>query len=739
MKPNILYAVLTQLLTQSPEFKLFANISPVHAENTEARPYYRLELPCKNIAVNDLTLYEAHVSIYKKVLPHKASMGPSHFTAVFHNADGQVFRMHLYLDDSDQLACPPSWEKPLDDGRGYIKVEPPEEMDYLAHSIWESGLSCLQELRQQQGKMVVELSKQYQAQEKVMNELSKDLSKNRTEYLKSLNNSLETAQLLALVSENPLWPCLASYFGKEVKKTAQTLDSDETRLKTNEKQLSAVNRPKNKKNPCSAPINSSAQTFFAESKLKPVGKLQKQVNAISAKFESIKKASPQAKGPLLIALNDDILNLIFRDSLSVGQVGELREMEAGLARHAKVLLQSALLGENYDFAKTLYPFYYQLKADALSLALKQKHTGFLEFLASEVRLAINSYPVTVNGKEFPNAAHFFYHCSTSDLLDCFNVFIKHGLNLMQPVGPDKLPLAHLIISNKHCLFAAFKSGESLTLNNQFFYGQLICELKRCLHFRDFQEDKKIELEAWISKYEQDKILAKNQTRLLGEERQLAIQKLCMTLDSKVPATIIAELAKDRDIITKENVLVAKTNILMKKNVIVDQQHVDKFIAELQKRFENGVEMNADFKQLKARKLQWLDMVIELVELNLQLFDIVDAGNTILTQKQALNSKEKSRYKRLENRDKELRTKIGELQHEIGNFEEEFQRKLEYQKARELLRKEKTAKYNALSPIARKAYLEQVNAISDPGKRRKYLEMVGLSADASSDTDPSCRP
>ena len=67
MKANIFYGLLTQLLTESPKFKLLDAAIPIHDRTLEDKEYYRLELPPTDIAADGLKLHEAHISIYKKV------------------------------------------------------------------------------------------------------------------------------------------------------------------------------------------------------------------------------------------------------------------------------------------------------------------------------------------------------------------------------------------------------------------------------------------------------------------------------------------------------------------------------------------------------------------------------------------------------------------------------------------------------------------------------------------------
>ncbi|HHP0264885.1 TPA: hypothetical protein ACRZRI_001258, partial [Legionella pneumophila] len=98
MKPNLFYFVLTQILAESPNFKLLDEVRPVHDITLKDKKYYRLELPLANIAAEGFRLHDAHISLYEKTDPHNPNLGLSHFTAIFHDQNGQTYRMHLFLN-----------------------------------------------------------------------------------------------------------------------------------------------------------------------------------------------------------------------------------------------------------------------------------------------------------------------------------------------------------------------------------------------------------------------------------------------------------------------------------------------------------------------------------------------------------------------------------------------------------------------------------------------------------------
>ncbi len=616
------------------------NISPVHAETAKGKPYYRLELPRANISANDFKLHEAHVSIYKNLVPDNDSMGPSHFTAVFHNANGQAFRMHLYLNNSDQLACPPTWEKWEHGERAYNKVEPPKNIECLVHSIWQHGSSCLQALRQQQAKLEDGLIKKYKKHNTEMTALSEDLSKNGLTYLENLDVSLQLAKCLAEVSENPSWGKLFSFLG-QMKKNILRMPESKAEVKNSQQLLM---KGKDKKRQSQTPISSAPQTLF--SRTKGISELQKQINAVKTTFKQMKESSNEhIKGVLLIDLNEQLLKIDLggEESLAVEQLNELRKIEEALSGLAKILLQTALLKKNYDFARILSPFYDQVRnSQNLTRALMQKDSGFLAFLVQDVGLAINNCPVTINEKEYTNVAHYLYDCGSSNLQDCFAVLIQHGLNLMQPVGPDQLPLAHLIISENHCLHTAFEQNKSLTLNNKHFYGQLVYELKRCSDSASLDESKKAELKTWVTLYEQKKTSVENQQVLLNHGNQLRAEELADIAKTLLSKAVLDALEKDLDFIREKASMDKILTEMVKKDSVfrrsIGQQYpLQSLIRELNKGMKEELlkaesDIKASFSLLKEMALQCITNAKKLAETQMALIDVQNDIRTILKPK-----------------------------------------------------------------------------------------------------------
>ncbi|SQG90809.1 coiled-coil-containing protein [Legionella pneumophila subsp. pascullei] len=573
MKPNLFYFVLRQILDESPNFKLLDEIAPVHDITLMDKKYYRLELPLTNIAAEGFRLHDAHISLYEKTDPNNPNLGLSHFTAIFHDRNGQTYRMHLYLNRFDALACPATWEL-LEDGERYVKVSPPENLDYFIHSVWQLGLPCLQLLRKKQKEVEAKLLSDYHRLNEETILLSRDLDKNRPVYLEKLDELIQTVKSLSQISENNHWSREALYLMKTRKHLSSmpepTLEpvnkSDGDHKKDSEAEVVAL-PSKQRAEPTKTSQDNTrlAQcTLFSKSSKAQrhvVMKMERDINRIKELYAQVLKTKDKKiKAVLLIDLHWKIkdINLETEELLTKEQIQVLNDIEGRANKEAKSLLERALFAEEFEYAQTLSPYYHLLNNDMLVLALTQRKADLLNFLVTKVGLPINSYPIKAKAQTYSNAVEYCFSEHSESLVDCFSVLIKNGASLMQPIGLHKLPLAHLLLSEipKHPLYAALEQNKSLTLSNKQFYAHLINALKSCLLSGDIEGDQKIALEESIVRYEHLKTNVKNSSSLLSPQNQALADEIS-DISKKLLPDAVAEAIENDEEISREKAITDK--------------------------------------------------------------------------------------------------------------------------------------------------------------------------------------
>lgn len=672
MRLNLFYGVLNQLLLlndSKSSFKLLNQITPIHDNTLRNEEYYRLKLPLINIADDDLKLHEAHISIFKYVNYNCPTLGSSHFTAIFLDSTGQAFRMHLYLNQLDNLACPPTWEKRLEKGSNYVRVDHPESIEYLTHCLWAHALPYLQELRKQQTEMEVKLSKEYEELEKQTSLLSVNLGENKEAYLKSCDTLIQTIGTLTEISDNVYWSKMFTYFKKLQKLVSSTPSAELIEVKSKPKNTSEKTTAMTaNRNQIQSKSPHSQQSLFSKSNKENALsiKTNNQIKGMETLLDKISESKdPSIKALYLKDLNNQLMTMDIEkeDSLTCMQLKTLSAIEKKLAAQAKLTLETALLKEEYNHARLLYPFYSLANGGILlAFALVQQNPRLLDFLFETIGLPLNSYPITIKQKTYANAVEYCFLESRTNasLVDCFSVLIKHGADLMLPLGADKLPLAHQILSAKpaHPLLVALEKNRKLTLDNQLFYNQLIKLLNTYLISNNYEEHYRNEIQACILNYEKQKSYA-DFLNVLVPRNQVLLSELSEIGKQILSKAMLEALQEDKEI-SKEAIELQKESKAIIKSVQIFQKKTGKIFAlqslinshgenYKQELLKANLTVDLDFSALKTMVLQNLSDQRLIITHCENLMKI----QTAIIQTPHIHGKKNKKLKQLERQQQQL--------------------------------------------------------------------------------------
>ncbi|WP_419419044.1 hypothetical protein ACNVED_10875 [Legionella sp. D16C41] len=209
MHINNLYNTLDYKIRISPHFKL-NKIKPVKKITRDNKNYYYIHLPSQNIKIIEKwQLKETHLSIYEEIDERNPTLGPSHFTTIWANAAGKSFRLHLFLNAKDRLACQPSWNEVKGPGQ-FSKAKLPTELESLIQVVLQIGRPYLQQLRQRQVLTEKSLELKYQKLAKELDQL-KNFS-NKASYLNKLQEINSVLSNLKQVSGRVKWSKLTNYY-----------------------------------------------------------------------------------------------------------------------------------------------------------------------------------------------------------------------------------------------------------------------------------------------------------------------------------------------------------------------------------------------------------------------------------------------------------------------------------------------------------------------------------------------
>ncbi|MBN9230480.1 MAG: hypothetical protein BGO90_04815 [Legionella sp. 40-6] len=679
MKLNSLFGVLTHLLSITPVYKIRELSKPKLDLSQDNQPYYRVDLASLTICVNDFSLTEAHMSIYKMTQVNNPVLGPSHFTAIFTNSTGQTFRMHLFLNSFDNVACPPTWEL-WDEKQGYVKAEPPEFIDYLKQQLWQHGFPYVQELRQRQVELEHTLIAEYKIQEKQLSTLSINLHENTNAYLNILDSTLVLVGRLIEVSDNQHWNRINIYLHK-IKASLTPVDI----IKTDDTDFDAtgpssdnisvhIDSKVNKKN--KNKLSSIPQILFAKTKETSILKreVKNKIEQVKNLFKQLQTASDQQmKAIFLVDLYHKILAIDLEngDTLSTTQLNELIQIESKFSHLAQMLLHKALLEKQFDLARGLSPFYNHISLDILKLALANKNSQLLDFLVNDVQLPVNRHPLVIKNKHHANALSYLYchYDGSESFIDCLNAMIVDVGSLMQPVDPTGLPFAHVLISSepKHPLIAILEQNKTLSLNNKHFYTHLILELKQYLRANHPEQELSTQIQNWIRHYEELREAIKVEQNILNPRNRALLDEIAtITMNN----AMVDALKKDKDLVRENTELMSELNkavIRMKQfkretgknfayHALVHSYNLDLKDQLLQ----SDLKIEFGYSELKYQSLLYIDNVRTLIRLIMELLDV---QTEILKSTQVLGKKNRA-YKKLQTDQNQLLKQINDLNEQM---------------------------------------------------------------------------
>ncbi|STX52165.1 coiled-coil-containing protein [Legionella busanensis] len=627
MKVNGLYSTLQYKLAQQPDFKLKNQIIPHQDVTLNNKNYYRLALPVNQFKLSEnWLLNEAHLSIYEELDHKNPVLGPSHFTAIWENKEGAAYRLHIFLDNNDVLACHPTWDY-IDASGQFIKAEMPAELESLVQIVLQLGLPYLQQLRQEQGIIVQSLEAENAKLEKTLQQMSANLPQNQALYLEQVAKIKPILNELYQITSHVKWYRLQNYFNKFARALINQFNT-ETVSSTDDRE--DFSEPKS--TPESSIQNSSnLQKTSKNQKIVEPKLLFNEILAIYKNFSRLKQEEDQIN---LINILNNKINLFDLNNwiLSFAEIEKLKQIETDIEKTAFPLLQTALVTNQFEKAQSLQSFYYLLNSNIYAFSLKQRNFKLLDFLIKNLHIPVNNYKFMVVNIDYPNALTYCMQERNKDsnLINCFAELIKGGGNLMLPISTGQAPIAHIILSSQptHPLYSALENTANLTLDNKAFYQRLISAMQA---YKKQVTDRKelIKIDKAISIYQQmlnDISLSK---QLFNSSTRKTFRELGQIVTQITSSSLITQLQLDPDIINAKSRMEMQVQMLLQKFKRNRRNHLNLPInsilqADFKKIQENLLtfeQIDCDYEELKEAALNNFQLMAELFNEIDNLFDI----------------------------------------------------------------------------------------------------------------------
>ncbi len=648
MKSNSLYYVLDDLLEKNPDFSFQPQSRPLKALTQDEKAYYRIELPIADQLIDELSLEEAHISIYQKMDPNVPALSPAHFTAVWEHSSGQRYRMHIFLNDNDTLSCEPTWDRIEEDG-SFHKEALPADSDFLVQSVWQTALPCLAQLREQKTALIKALEKQYNSFEAAATVQSEKFPNHPDAYQASLSRLEEPLNALVKLSSNLYWNRILIYVQKIQKHIASTTESQQTVTVSSGKEEQPAAARSNPENALSV----ASQTLFHKPKTN-TRPYSNPINDFQRSYaDMIKATNDDSKAALLFSLHQKLL-ILHTDKYAVTSVKLLQQLttlEKDIDGVAQRMLQNALLNNNFELALQLYPFFETINPSIINIALMRRNSALLDFLIKYIDYPLNSYPISIKGRNYSNALSYCFleNTAANSLSACFETLVAAGANLMLPASEGQLPMAHMILSegSSHPLNAALEHNAASTVDNKMFYEQLIIALRHYLKHTELSEHQSSDVNQAIASY-------RTKISLLTVSREF-FSPACKQLNTEIRQvtekmlgkSMILQIQSDPEISVLQQYLAAQTKAILQKVKLFKRKTGKEFpvntmihtgAEELRDALLNTkINPNRDLAEIKQEALKCLNNIGKMYHL---IDELMEVQQQLLTKPTFLGKRNK---------------------------------------------------------------------------------------------------
>jgi hypothetical protein len=570
MPSNVLFTLINE--TVFGKSVLPAKVKLSQRATKEGKEYFFFELPVDGVTViGDYTLQNHHLSVFPSPLT-PSDKSEHHYSAFFVDKDGREYRLHIYFNAKDYYVWEPQFciRDSVSTQFRVINTNDHDEAFKLLADL--ATKSLIAHLRLAQKTTITKLDAECADLETRATELSKDIAKNRKEYLATIDRQIQFLEELKKYSYNP--KTIAAKIGLLDKTYEQfsisQTDGDSLGLTASAKDYVPSSKPEHKaskpEHKATKPEHKASKPEHKASSLSLASKptLADSVEDINKSLMKYKTATEDQKPDILAALLTDLLALeIENDDCS-----ELNLLRSQIEDLGKGLLEGLLITGKYDNASKLNGFYPLLTENIFNLAIKRSetNTGLLEFLLKNKIIPSNYKNFSINGVTYSSLVEYYFESDipNKDKLNCLGKLIQNGVSLL---GIDKtgLPYAAILIAQpSHPLRLVLENNPELTLNNPLFYKQLINVLSVLASQPECSNEKKAQLNQLIhSNTISLEIL--NQRKLISKLGHIPLSKQVTTPpESSNAKELLAKLEKEPAIIDLSKRIEQRTTTLLKQ-------------------------------------------------------------------------------------------------------------------------------------------------------------------------------
>lgn len=476
MTNNALYHVISK---QFFDIRTMINeVTLVCLNHKQGNDYFLFQLSLSHtVMIGDYQLMNHHISVYEGPLSKQDQNSQYHYTAYFKDNANKKYRLHVYYDQKDDVVGPISFCLCVNDSL-FQPIHIEEKEQSLIELATESSRDLMVVLRQQQAHLIEEHQNQYDKLALMLNELSKDLQKNREAYLQLIEKQLSTLESLKNFSNaNQYYIAVIKYL-KQIQ--ASLLSEDTVLTEAHQKVISNTMEQSS-----DSPVfnDTVAERFFLEGVPPQQPLLQtisNELEQFTRSFNALTKRTDDKVVPDTLELISNArqsLGLIAFDYVKV--VGKEKESLQALCnkleKFAENLLKQLLLQEKFDQVLLMGSFFHTIPPQIFFLALMNDKLNLLEFLLKNKIFNVQYPDIEIKHVKYRSPVDYcFKHCSPkSSKFGVLSVLFKHGASLMEVDESTHWPFAAILLMDKaHPYHELLKKNAQKTLENPEFFKQL---------------------------------------------------------------------------------------------------------------------------------------------------------------------------------------------------------------------------------------------------------------------------
>lgn len=416
-----------------------------------------------------------HISFYKI----QNEEDEYHYTGYIEDHNGKKYQVHIYFNQNDKVAKPPTLSMEVESGR-YRKVNLAADFsDTLLQFAIDHSFHVIAELRLQHHKAQDKYAQRYFELEKELAELSRDTMANYDAYQAKLKQTINVVSVLAECHYNPYFKDLLKLFRHIQEKTSKMQD-DRVSSSEQDTHSGQVSIETNTTNPDT--INSVQKILLAS-------QLANLYETHAAFMTIVEDSLDKEKMAVFLAFCASVTDafILMEDKKYPTTSADLVSIQAYLAvcqSYGRKFLLRLLFENQFELALSLKNYLNPIPDNLIRLALGKGNAELLDFLLTHGNFPINTFIVENNLT--PVLYCFEKHSDKTPKMKCLSVLLKHHASILVK-KEDGLSVAHHILSSlNHPLHEAFVQHSDVTIGQVKFYKALIRDINAYIvtHTRD---------------------------------------------------------------------------------------------------------------------------------------------------------------------------------------------------------------------------------------------------------------